>query len=160
MKQIPRESQPTVPIRPRVSSNFYAMLQYSMTNKVSLTRRCRSYAESSTSMMTSWAIAVHGFEGLVVSVEVASPFLSSLFQIWWGRLNYSAHAGTQFILLPVSSVHSSPQPLSCDVCPNLERLFLFSSWSAFLLLQHLCEIHLQCWRLLSVGRDSVAGFML
>lgn len=65
MKQISRESPPTVP--PRVSSNFYAMLQYSMTNKVSLTRRCCSQAESSASMTTSWAIAVGSFlEGSVV----------------------------------------------------------------------------------------------
>lgn len=63
MKQISRESPPTVPIHPRVSSNFYAMLQYSMTNKVSHTRRCCSQAESSMSMMTSQAIAVHVFFG-------------------------------------------------------------------------------------------------
>lgn len=63
MKQIPREPPPTVSVRPRVSSNFYAMLQYSMTNKVSLTRRCCLSAESSTSMTTSRAIAVRGFLG-------------------------------------------------------------------------------------------------
>ncbi len=162
MKQISRESPPTVPVRPRVSSNFYAMLQYSMTNKVSLTRRCCSRAESSTSMMTSRAIAVHGFwRGgwwFCWRRLPSQPSCSKSDEDDWiiqhtQALSLCYCLCLQFTL-PLSLCHAT-----CALIQN--NCFSFSPGAP----SSCCNtfprhIYSKCSLLFSVGQGSVAGFML
>lgn len=91
---------------PRVNSNFYAMLQYSMTNKVSLTRRCCSWAESSTCMMTSRVIVVHGFRGVGGFGVDASP-LSLSVQILMGTTELFSVRRHSVYVIALSSLFPS-----------------------------------------------------
>lgn len=156
MKQISRESPPTVPVRPRVSSNFYAMLQYSMTNKVSLTRRCCSRAESSTSMTTSRAIAVHGFWGVGGFAGDTSPLSLPVQNLMRTTELFSARRHSVYV---IACVFSSlfPAALCHATCALIQNnCFSFSPGAPS---SH-CDtfprhIYSKCSWLFSVGQGSV-----
>lgn len=83
-------------------------------------------------MMTSRAIAVYSFLNKVSGFGGGASLYYPCSRSDGGRLNYSSHEGTRFILLPVSSVHSSPPfHVMCALIWNifflLERLPLVAT---------------------------------